>query len=134
MTGTTAATGPVVGTGGLGMAATGTTTVGMAATGTVGGTSGPRTAMTGTTVAMRIVVATAGIGMATVGTTTVGMAASGAAGEHLRHEPPIIRHLSAWPADRAGSAGQVGRENASPPGYGRAATKLSHCGQVSAAG
>jgi hypothetical protein len=106
MTGTTAATGRVVETGGLGMAITGFTIVGMASVGTVAGTSGLRTAMTGTTVATGTVVGTGGLGMATVGTTTVGMAASGAAGEHLRHERWIIRRLRAWPADRAGSAGQ----------------------------
>src|SRR5947208_638624 len=71
MTGTTAAAGRVVETGGLGMAITGFTNVGMASVGTVAGTSGLRTAMTGTTVATGTVVGTGGLGMATVGTTTV---------------------------------------------------------------
>jgi hypothetical protein len=97
MTGTTAATGSVVETGGLGMAITGFTIVGMASVGAVGGTSGLRTAMTGTTVATDTVVGTGGLGMATVGTTTVGMAASGAAGEHLRHERWMIRRLRPGP-------------------------------------
>jgi hypothetical protein len=91
MTGTTVATGNVVGTGGLGMAATGSTIVGMATVGTIGGTSGLRTAMTGTTVAMRTVVGTGGLGMATGGTTIGGMATSGTVGEHCRHDRRMIR-------------------------------------------
>ena len=99
MTGTTVARGLVVGTGGIGMAATGFTTVGMATSGTVGGTSGPPTAMTGTTVATGTAVGTGGLGMATVGTTTVGMATGGTVGEHIRYKGWIIRQVKAWPAD-----------------------------------
>lgn len=91
MTGTTVATGSVVETGGVGMAATGSTIVGMATTGTVGGTSGLRTAMTGTTEAMGTVVGTGGLGTATVGTTIVGMATVGTVGEHRHHDRSMIR-------------------------------------------
>jgi hypothetical protein len=126
MTGTTAMTGPAVGTGGLGMAATGTTTVGMATAGTVGGTSGLRTAMTGTTVAMRIVVGTGGLGMATVGTTTVGMATAGTVGDHLRHKQRIIRHLRPGLRIMRVPRARPGDKNASPPG-----TSTAHRAQPS---
>lgn len=81
------------------MGTTGFTTGGMAMTGTVGGTTGPGTAMTGTTVATSTVVGTGGIGMGTTGLTTGGMASGGTVGEDLRHEPRIIHHGRAGPAD-----------------------------------
>jgi hypothetical protein len=109
MTGTTAATGPAVGTGGAGtrLITAGFMIAGMATGGTAGGISGLRTVMTGTTAATRTAVGTGGPGtrLITAGFMIAGMAASGTAGECRRREHPVIHCLRTYPTDPYRSVG-----------------------------